>query len=78
MTLRADAAAPGVLFMGSDGRPPEYLNVGNISELICTRLASGDSGTDVINAVSYLSGCYKRILNKESSANAKAKEDLVK
>jgi ubiquitin conjugation factor E4 B len=52
------------------------LNPGNVSEIICNRLM--DNGSDILTAVSYLSGCYKRILQRESSASVRVLEDLIK
>lgn len=77
ITLRAEAASSEVVFVGTDGAPPQFLTVANISELLCGRLYSSSSA-ELHNAVHYLTGCYKRILVKETSASPKTKEDLLK
>lgn len=75
LTLRADAAVDSIKYCGHEGITPatSLLNAGNISELICGRLTEQTE-----NAVLYLSGCYKRIVAKESSASPVVQAELAK
>jgi len=76
MTLRRDGASGQIIYMGSEStNTNELLNASNMVELICSRL-SGKS--DILNAMSYLFGCYKRILSKEVVSTEKLREDLIK
>jgi len=75
MTLRKEGASGQILYMGSETtNSNELVNASNMGELICSRL-SGKS--DVLNAMSYLYGCYKRILSKEVASTEKLRDDLI-
>jgi len=75
LTLRSDAAVDSIKYCGHEGITPatSLLNASNISELICGRLTEQTE-----NAVLYLSGCYKRIVAKESSASPAVQAELAK
>lgn len=73
LTLRPEAAVDSIQYIGQPGAPSALLNASNISELICTRLTEHTE-----NAVNYLSGCYKRIVAKESSVSPGIVVELVK
>lgn len=79
-TFRREAAINSIKYIGNNelaGVVPStelLINAANISELICNRLSGDNAG--VLNAVSYLSGCYKRILQRESSASEKVRDEL--
>lgn len=75
MTLRQEGASGQVIFMGKPGDKNELVNASNMVELICSRL-SGKS--DILNAINYLYGCYKRIQAKEVASVDKLREDLAK
>lgn len=75
ITLRPDAAVDSIRYFGHSGitSSNNLLNASNISELICGRLSEPNE-----NAVMYLSGCYKRIVAKESSASPAVLVELAK
>ena len=76
MTLRQDYHEDKtIIYMGNEHKVGDLLNTGNISELVCSRLSGRG---EILNAVNYLSGCYKRIISKEVSASPKLRDDLVK
>lgn len=75
LTLRREAAVDSIQYCGHDGIAAgnSSLNASNISELMCGRL-----NEQTENAVMYLSGCYKRIVAKESSASPAVQVELAK
>eukprot|EP01032_Pedospumella_encystans_P017808 gene17808-20285_t len=75
LTLRREAAVDSIQYCGHDGitMSNSFLNASNISELMCGRL-----NEQTENAVMYLSGCYKRIVAKESSASPAVQAELAK
>ena len=75
LTLRREAAVDSIQYCGHDGITVanSFLNASNISELMCGRL-----NEQTENAVMYLSGCYKRIVAKESSASPAVQVELAK
>lgn len=75
LTLRPEYAVDSVRYCGHDGitSSNNLLNAGNISELICGRLTEQTE-----NAVLYLTGCYKRIVAKESSTSPVVQTELAK
>lgn len=77
ITLRAEAAYDGVLYMGdATGRAGELLNSNSVNELVCARLSEG---SEILNAVNYLIGCYKKLYAKENAApNAKVQAELAR
>ena len=75
MTLRKEGVTSSVIFMGTGDVENEYVNASNMIELICSRLSGQNS--DILNAISYLYGCYKKILMKEATAIDKLREDLL-
>lgn len=72
-TLRPEAAVDSIQYIGQPGTPSALLNATNISELICSRLTEHNE-----NAVAYLTGCYKRIVAKESSVSPGIVVELAK
>lgn len=74
LTLRREAAVDSIQYCGHDGvtATSTFLNASNISELMCGRL-----NEQTENAVMYLSGCYKRIVAKESSASPAVQAELA-
>jgi hypothetical protein len=58
VTLRKDSAKHPIVYLGLSA---SLLSPSILSEVICSRL----SGTDLLSAVTYLVGCYKRLLAKE-------------
>lgn len=76
ITLRPEAAVSPIVFVGGDERTDSLITANNISELVCSRL----SGTcnEILNAVSYLVGCCKRMIAKEPASNQKTREELMK
>lgn len=72
-TLRREAAVDSVVYIGDDSSSVTLLNASNISDLICRRLTEQE-----MSAVQYLTGCFKRIVAKESSASQSVAEDLIK
>jgi hypothetical protein len=56
-------------------RSGEPLTVQVFSEVVCARL-TGHS--DVLNAVSFLVGCYKRLIARECSVSGNVLRDLIK
>jgi hypothetical protein len=76
ITLRQEIAQsnPSIRYIGTISSS-DLLNSSNISELICTLLSQK---SEVLNAVNYLTGSYKRLHAKESAVNDKLKEDLKK
>lgn len=77
VTFRREAATELIHFIGEDNADEgQLLNCNNFSEVVCNRLS--DTG-DILNAVSYLTGCYKRIMAKESAASSEnLRLELVK
>ena len=76
ITLRQDVSLDKTIcYMGSNQQTGDLLTTANISELICSRLMGRN---EILNAVNYLSGCYKRILSKEVAAAQKLRDDLIK
>ena len=73
LTLRPEAAVDSIQYIGQPGAPSALLNANNISELICSRLTEYTE-----NAVNYLTGCYKRIVAKESSVSPGIVVELAK
>ncbi len=75
LTLRREAAVDSIQYCGHEGitAANSFLNASNISELMCGRL-----NEQTENAVMYLSGCYKRIVAKESSASPAVQAELAK
>jgi len=75
LTLRREAAVDSIQYCGNEGitAANNFLNASNISELMCGRL-----NEQTENAVMYLSGCYKRIVAKESSASPAVQAELAK
>jgi hypothetical protein len=58
--------------------PPigDFINATNLSMLMFSRLSEN---REMFGAVSYLCGCYKRLVAKEAATSApKVKEDLAK
>lgn len=74
-TLRQEARSDSLYYIRPEASMGELINVTNISVLIFSRLSESQ---DISNAVSYLTGCYKRLLAKESSSTPKVQEDLAK
>jgi hypothetical protein len=72
MTMRREAVSGQIIYMENCGS--ELLNATNMVELICSRL-SGKK--DILNAISYLYSCFKRIQSKEIAATDKLLEDLA-
>ena len=72
-TLRPEAAVDSVVYIGQDNSTGTLLNASNISDLICRRLIEQE-----MSAVQYLTGCFKRIVAKESSASPGVATDLMK
>jgi hypothetical protein len=73
LTLRPEAAVDSIRYAGQDHSAGSLLNASNINELICSHLTEQNEG-----AVHYLTGCYKRIALKESSASASVAAELTK
>lgn len=73
LTLRPEAAVDSIQYIGQAGGPAALLNSNNISELICSHLTEHSE-----NAVLYLTGCYKRIVAKESSVSPGIVAELAK
>jgi hypothetical protein len=72
LTLRPEIADSLVYLESAD----QLLSPSNLSEHICSRLMLKK---DLLNAIWYLTACYKRILSKESSASSqKTQDDLIK
>lgn len=75
MTLRKEGVTGSIVFMGSGEDENDLVNASNMIELICSRLSGNKS--DILNAISYLYGCFKKILMKEATAVDKLREDLL-
>jgi hypothetical protein len=75
-TLRAEAAVDGVIFMKQEPPIGDFINTTNLSMLMFSRLSEN---REMFGAVSYLCGCYKRLVAKEAATSVpKVKEDLTK
>jgi hypothetical protein len=62
VTLRKDSARHPIVYLeNASNLSTSLLSSTILSEVICSRL----SGTDSLSAVTYLVGCYKRLLSKE-------------
>ena len=75
MTLRKEGVTGSIVFMGTGEDENDLVNASNMIELICSRLSGNKS--DILNAISYLYGCFKKILTKEATAVDKLREDLL-
>ena len=73
VTFRPETANINVKYI-SPGEGAPVLSSSNISEVICDRL-SEDSMFG--GAVGYLSGCYKRIISKESGTDENTRNELA-
>ncbi len=75
-TLRPEAATDGVVYLSQDSSVGELINPSNVSMLIFARLSES---SELLNAVNYLAGCYKKLMIKETSASTdKVRDDLMK
>ena len=73
VTFRPETANTNIKYI-SPGEGPPVLSSSNISEVICDRL----SEESVFGgAVGYLSGCYKRIISKESGTDENTRNELA-
>lgn len=75
VTLRLEVADGSTYYLGDLVTSGEMLSSSNLSEVICARLTSRG---DILNAVSYLVGCYKRITAKEITASGNLRDELLK
>jgi len=77
VTLRREAAVGSILFIDlGQTEKNSLLNASNIDNVICNRLMDQ---SEVLNAVTYLIQCYKRVQIKETSAStASMREELVR
>lgn len=77
VTLRREAAVGSILFIDlGQTEKSSLLNASNIDNVICSRLMDQ---SEVLNAVTYLIQCYKRVQIKETSAStASMREELVR
>jgi hypothetical protein len=73
LTLRSDAAVDSIRYIGHEHNNGTLLSTTNISELICNFLAEEN-----VNAVQYLTGCYKRIAVKESAVTPGVATELAR
>jgi hypothetical protein len=73
ITLRREAAIEPIRFLDYDAEGTGLLTATNISEVLCSRLTDQNE-----SAVTYLIGCYKRIVTKETSATAGIVTELAK
>lgn len=76
VTLRIEAADGMTTFLGDmlDCRG-ELLSTNNVSEVVCAKL---DSKSDILNAISYLVGSYKRLCIKEAASAGNVRADLAR
>ena len=75
MTFKSDNTNKSYQFMGDimDKSEERFLSSSCIAEMICAKLmGSVESG----GAISYLFGCYKRLIIKEGSSSDEVKEEL--
>jgi len=75
MTFKSDNTNKSYQFMGDimDKSEERFLSSSCIAEMICAKLmGSVESG----GAISYLFGCYKRLILKEGSSSDEVKEEL--
>lgn len=77
VTLRREAAVGSILFIDlGQTEKNSLLNASNIDNVICSRLMDQ---SELLNAVTYLIQCYKRVQVKETSAStASMREELVR
>lgn len=77
VTLRREAAVGSILFIDlGQTEKNSLLNASNIDNVICNRLMDQ---SEVLNAVTYLIQCYKRVQVKETSASTVSmREELVR
>ena len=75
VTLRLEVADSSTFYLGDMVTTSEFLNSTNFSEVICARLSTRG---DILNAVSYLVGCYKRLSSKELTSSGNLRDELIK
>lgn len=73
LTFRSEAAVDSIRYVGQEGTSGTLLNSTNISELICSHLTEQNE-----SAIAYLTGCYKRIVQKESAASPAVATELAR
>jgi len=72
-TARRDSATSSIIYL--EDITEGFLNSSNVSEAICSRLASN---LEILNAISYLCNTYKRLVSKESTASSTIQPEISK
>ena len=73
-TYRQEALNASIKYFQGGNSTNHNLNSTNISEIICTRLSESK---EYGGAVTYLTGCFKRLVAKEQSADDKIRPELT-
>lgn len=74
-TYRQEALNANIKYFQGGNSTNHNLNSANISEIICTRLSESK---EYGGAVNYLTGCFKRLVSKEQSADDKIRPELAR